>query len=70
MRCNHSSQATCIAYGFVAFPLAAAFIAQQVIVTTHYAEITALRLSVLGGSQPGGAALGFDQRSSYRIPIG
>lgn len=35
-------------YGFLAFPLAAAFIALQVIVPTHYAETTALSLSTIG----------------------
>ena len=37
------------AYGFLAFPLAAAFIALQVIVPTHYAETTNLSLSAIGG---------------------
>ena len=37
------------AYGFLAFPLAAAFIALQVIVPTHYAEATSLSLSTIGG---------------------
>ena len=37
------------AYGFLAFPLAAAFIALQVIVPTHYAETTSLSLSAIGG---------------------
>lgn len=37
------------AYGFLAFPLAAAFIALQVIVPTHYAEITNLSLTLIGG---------------------
>ncbi|MFT6791047.1 MAG: GPH family glycoside/pentoside/hexuronide:cation symporter, partial [Cellvibrionaceae bacterium] len=37
------------AYGFMAFPLAAAFIALQVIIPTHYAETTALSLSTIGG---------------------
>lgn len=36
------------AYGFLAFPLAAAFIALQVIVPTHYAEMTTLSLSTIG----------------------
>ncbi len=36
------------AYGFLAFPLAAAFIALQVIVPTHYAETTAMSLSTIG----------------------
>jgi GPH family glycoside/pentoside/hexuronide:cation symporter len=36
------------AYGFLAFPLAAAFIALQVIVPTHYAEATAMSLSTIG----------------------
>lgn len=39
---------TLCAYGFLAFPLAAAFIALQVIVPTHYAETTALSLSAIG----------------------
>ena len=37
------------AYGSLAFPLAAAFIALQVIVPTYYAESTALSLSAIGG---------------------
>ncbi|MCB2217772.1 MAG: MFS transporter [Desulfobulbaceae bacterium] len=36
------------AYGFLAFPLAAAFIALQVLVPTHYAETTAMSLSTIG----------------------
>lgn len=36
------------AYGFLAFPLAAAFIALQVIIPTHYAETTSLSLSTIG----------------------
>jgi len=39
---------TLLAYGSQAFPLAAAFIALQVIVPTHYAESTALSLSAIG----------------------
>ena len=37
------------AYGSLAFPLAAAFIALQVIVPTFYAQSTALSLSAIGG---------------------
>lgn len=37
------------AYGSLAFPLAAAFIALQVIVPTFYAQTTALSLSAIGG---------------------
>jgi len=37
------------AYGSLAFPLAAAFIALQVIVPTYYAQSTALSLSAVGG---------------------
>lgn len=37
-----------LAYGFMAFPLAAAFIALQVIVPTHYAELTNLSLASIG----------------------
>jgi Na+/melibiose symporter-like transporter len=40
---------TLSAYGFLAFPLAAAFIALQVIIPTHYAETTSLSLSAIGG---------------------
>ena len=36
------------AYGAIAFPLAGAFIALQVLVPTHYAETTALSLSTIG----------------------
>ena len=36
------------AYGAVAFPLAGAFIALQVLVPTHYAELTTLSLSTIG----------------------
>ena len=37
------------AYGSLAFPLAAAFIALQVIVPTYYAESTSLSLTAIGG---------------------
>ncbi|MBX2880040.1 MAG: MFS transporter [Granulosicoccus sp.] len=37
------------AYGSLAFPLAAAFIAMQVIVPTYYAQSTTLSLSLIGG---------------------
>lgn len=37
------------AYGSLAFPLAAAFIALQVIVPTYYAQSTSLSLSAIGG---------------------
>lgn len=37
------------AYGFLAFPIAAAFIALQVLVPTHYAETTSLSLTAIGG---------------------
>lgn len=37
------------AYGSLAFPLAAAFIALQVIVPTYYAEFTSLSLTAIGG---------------------
>ncbi len=37
------------AYGSLAFPLAAAFIALQVIVPTYYAESTSLSLTTIGG---------------------
>ena len=37
------------AYGSLAFPLAAAFIALQVIVPTHYAQFSQLSLSAIGG---------------------
>lgn len=37
------------AYGFLSFPLAAGFIALQVLVPTHYAETTMLSLSAIGG---------------------
>lgn len=40
---------TLSSYGFLAFPLAAAFIALQVLIPTHYAEITSLSLSTIGG---------------------
>lgn len=40
---------TLSAYGFIAFPLAAAFIALQVLIPTHYAEVTTLSLSTIGG---------------------
>jgi Na+/melibiose symporter-like transporter len=40
---------TLSAYGFLAFPLAAAFITLQIIVPTHYAEATQLSLSAIGG---------------------
>lgn len=43
------SLATLSAYGFLSFPLAAAFITLQVIIPTHYAGITALSLSTIGG---------------------
>jgi Na+/melibiose symporter-like transporter len=36
------------AYGFLSFPLAAAFITLQVIIPTHYAGITTLSLSTIG----------------------
>ena len=36
-------------YSFIAFPLAAAFITLQVLIPTHYAEITSLSLSTIGG---------------------
>ncbi len=36
-------------YGFLSFPLAAAFITLQVIIPTHYAEVTTLSLSTIGG---------------------
>jgi len=38
-----------LAYGSLAFPLAAAFIALQVIVPTYYAESTTLSLTAVGG---------------------
>lgn len=38
-----------VAYGSLAFPLAAAFIALQVIVPTYYAQFTSLSLSAVGG---------------------
>lgn len=41
-------KAALAAYGFLAFPLAAAFIALQVLVPTHYAETTAMSLSTIG----------------------
>jgi GPH family glycoside/pentoside/hexuronide:cation symporter len=40
---------TLSSYGFLAFPLAAAFIALQVLIPTHYAEVTSLSLSTIGG---------------------
>ncbi|MFK8082149.1 MAG: MFS transporter [Granulosicoccus sp.] len=43
------SRSTLAAYGSLAFPLAAAFIALQVIVPTFYAENTALSLTAIGG---------------------
>ncbi len=43
------SYQTLSSYGFLAFPLAAAFIALQVLIPTHYAEITSLSLSAIGG---------------------
>ena len=43
------SLATLSAYGFLSFPLAAAFITLQVIIPTHYAGVTALSLSTIGG---------------------
>ncbi len=43
------SLTTLSAYGFLSFPLAAAFITLQVIIPTHYANITNLSLSTIGG---------------------
>lgn len=43
------SKGVLAAYGSLAFPLAAAFIALQVIVPTYYAESTSLSLSLIGG---------------------
>jgi Na+/melibiose symporter-like transporter len=43
------SLSTLSAYGFLSFPLAAAFITLQVIIPTHYAGITSLSLSAIGG---------------------
>ena len=43
------SLAALSAYGFLSFPLAAAFITLQVIIPTHYAGVTALSLSTIGG---------------------
>lgn len=43
------SKGVLAAYGSLAFPLAAAFIALQVIVPTYYAESTSLSLSIIGG---------------------
>lgn len=43
------SKGVLAAYGSLAFPLAAAFIALQVIVPTFYAENTALSLTAIGG---------------------
>lgn len=48
MNQHHIKPIVLSAYGFLAFPLAAAFIALQVIVPTHYAEITNLSLSGIG----------------------
>ena len=45
----HVSKHVMAAYGSLAFPLAAAFIALQVIVPTFYAQNTALSLSAIGG---------------------
>lgn len=42
------SNSTLAAYGAISFPLAAAFITLQVLVPSHYAEITSLSLSVIG----------------------
>ena len=39
---------TLTAYGFISFPIAAAFVALQVIVPTHYAEATGLSLTAIG----------------------
>jgi len=46
---NILSYRTLSSYGFLAFPLAAAFIALQVLIPTHYAEVTSLSLSTIGG---------------------
>ena len=43
------SRGLLLAYGSLAFPLAAAFIALQVIVPTYYAENTTLSLTAVGG---------------------
>ncbi len=48
-KASHITLGLLSAYGFLAFPLAAAFIALQVIVPTHYAEATTLSLSAIGG---------------------
>lgn len=45
----HVSKTVLAAYGSLAFPLAAAFIALQVIVPTFYAENTTLSLTAIGG---------------------
>lgn len=46
---NELSNFVVAAYGSLAFPLAAAFIALQVIVPTFYAESTSLSLTAIGG---------------------
>lgn len=46
---NNLPKGVLAAYGSLAFPLAAAFIALQVIVPTYYAESTSLSLSLIGG---------------------
>jgi len=49
MHNKNTSWKSLAAYGSLAFPLAAAFIALQVIVPTFYAQSTALSLSAVGG---------------------